>query len=99
MKFNNKNTVSKSVVKLLSSTAFDIYIIHCHILIFDYVIKDGFLWILDYSVVLLPILVFISVVCIYMLLSIIGFVRQKLFDILRVDKMIHLLSDRFTIFD
>lgn len=77
----------RRTVKALSSAAFDIYIIHCHILIFDRILKDRFVWIADLPA---PAILVITVVCacvIYLVLALPGMIRIFLFEKTRLNRM------------
>lgn len=80
------------IFAVLSGVAFDVYLLHCHILIYDYVIKDHFVWIADLNPLIIPVAVVIVATGIYAIGSICGAVRMKIFRIKRIEKMILFLS-------
>lgn len=69
----------KKVLRNLSNVAFDVYIIHCHIFVFDYIINSNFLWIDEYPILIVPfVLLGVTVIC-YSVLSFVGVVRNYIF--------------------
>ncbi len=79
-----KNVMGKKLVKLFASATFAVYIIHGHILIYDYVLKDLFL-LMDYNIVEILLILAGSILAIYLLCSIIEVFRMKLFKLIRRD--------------
>ena len=69
----------------MSIVAFDVYIIHCHILIFDILICNHFKWIVNMPDLLIPIIVVGVSVVIYFVLATIGLLRSILFDKVRIN--------------
>ena len=84
----------KKTLSVLSMLTFDVYLIHCHILIFDNYIMDGFRWIASYSVLLIPVLIILSAVAIFIVTSIIGEIRSFLFSVVKLDKMLNKISTK-----
>lgn len=78
----------------LSAAAFDVYIIHCHVLIYDKLFLDNFKWIADLPLWVIPIAVVIIAAIIYLLLSIIGRVRIWFFKLLHVNNLIKRVSEK-----
>lgn len=72
----------------MSTMAFDVYIIHCHILIFDIIICNHFRWVADMPVFLIPFVVVLLAVIIYLLLSVIGIIRSFLFEKVYLNKLL-----------
>lgn len=65
---------------LLSSVAFDVYIIHCHIFIYDFILNSNFLWINNFSFYLIPVIIIgLAIIC-YIALSCIGIIRNYIFN-------------------
>ena len=84
----------KGMIPFLSMVTFDVYLIHCHILIYDNYITDGFKWIADYNVILIPILIVISSLSILIVTSVVGGLRSTLFKIIKLDKLILKISQK-----
>ena len=91
---NIKVNKGKKLIKMLSISAFDVYIIHCHILILDRIIFNHFIWMIKYSIIVLPFLIILSVVIIYVMLGIIGLFRIKVFKQIGVNKIINKISNK-----
>ena len=98
--FKNINTKSLKVVKLiiyLSSMSFSVYIIHCHKMIFDYILKDLFVPVLNYSFVVVFIIIIVSIVIIYLLCCFIDEFRKLIFKVLGVDKLINRIGKKLDV--
>jgi len=65
----------QGLLKHISLVAFDVYIIHCHIFVYDYVMDDSFAWIPKLSVWLGIPLIIASAVAIYAVCAVVGIVR------------------------
>ena len=82
----------------LSSVAFDVYILHCHIFVFDYLVTDSFNWISMFPILSIPIIIILISFCCFFVLGALGGLREKVFKIIRLDELIKILSqkiDRF----
>lgn len=77
-KCNKIEKCNKFIINF-AGVAFDVYIIHSHIYVFDNIINDSFVWILKFSPVLIPFLVLITSLIIYTCLGIIGIIRMKIY--------------------
>ena len=87
----------KSIVKRISDTAFDVYIIHSHIFIFDYFLKDSLVVLLNQNLLMIPVIFLLLIVVLYFSLSLIGIIRIKLFEILGVQqKFIKITRGKFS---
>lgn len=90
---NNKPRIN-SLVIAVSGVTFDIYLVHAHPLVYDYLIKDNFLWVIDYGWIPVLPLVCLCVVIVFGISCICGFIRVKLFLALGVDKLISTISNK-----
>ena len=82
-----KSMKIKSVIFSLSSFVFDVYILHCHYLVFDYRILDSFTWVTNYGMFIMVILIVSLSVSIYLFGSLIGIFRKKIFKLFRLNKL------------
>jgi len=78
----------KDIVKKLSMVAFDVYVIHCHILIFDIIMKNCFKWIPDMPILLIPIIVICLSIVLYLILAIIGVFRGCVFEKVHLNEVL-----------
>lgn len=91
---NIKLKKGRSVLEKISLVAFDVYIIHCHILIFDFILKDRFIWIVNMNAYFIIIFVFVCSIGLYMGLSLIGMIRIFLFEKMNLNKMLKTISSK-----
>lgn len=82
LKINKK---LEKIVKIFSSTALSVYIIHCHPLIMEYIIKDFAIIFIQNNTVVLIILVLCIALLILIFLSVLDLLRIKLFMIFKID--------------
>lgn len=82
----------KHMLKKLSEPAFDVYIIHCHMLVFDHVLTDRFSWLADMNVGLIVPLTLAIAVALYMGLSVVGMLRAFLFKCTRLNKLLYCIA-------
>ena len=80
------SAVKKKFLTQLSEVAFDVYIIHSHILVYDYLIYDNFKWISNYNVVLMSMLIILSCGGMYIIAGIMGSVRIKIYKCANMKK-------------
>ncbi len=81
-----------NIVKYFSATSFSVYIIHCHILIFDFIIKDSFKYIYEMNPVFNLILIFLSIFCIYIICSFLDTLKNMIFKILKINSIFEYLG-------
>ena len=87
----NSKTI-KSLLPVISTATFGVYVMHLHPYIWTNVINGAFTFILDYSIIFEPIIVLgIAVFCLSIML-IIDIIRGKLFKLLGVEKLCNLLE-------
>lgn len=84
----------RKALQLFSNTAFDVYILHCHLYVFDYIINRNFLWVDRAPIVVIPLLLCATAVVCYCVFSLVGIVRFYLFDKLRMVELFRMLSHR-----
>lgn len=77
-----------------SSVAFDVYIIHCHLFVLDYVISSNFVWINKFPILLIPLaLLGVALIC-YCILSLVGIARVYIFNKLRIERMFKVIASK-----
>ena len=92
------NETLKRIVLSLSSSSFGVYIIHSHILIFDYVLADAFTWTSESSAPAFLCTLTVSLVLIYCVCWAVDVLRSRLFRWIRIDILANLIGsgiDRF----
>lgn len=94
MSLKHLNGKLKTFLVFLSTIVFDVYVIHCHILIYNYLITGNFKWILEYHPILIPVLVGLCAVAIFIVCAIIGKLRIILFSLIHLDKGFSWISRR-----
>ena len=84
-------------IKNLSCVTIDVYLIHCHCLFFDILMPKMYSWILNYNAFLLPLLIIGCAIILYLMLSVFGIIRIKLFELLKVNKLFKKITkDKFS---
>ena len=81
---------------LLSCLSFDVYIIHCHLLIYNNLISDSFVWISDYPIILIPIVIFVNVIAIYLVCVLIASIKNKILKFIKVDLLYEKIGRRIS---
>ena len=82
----NKRYIQRELVTL-SGLDFDVYIIHSHIFIFENIIKGNFSALSDMNPLLIIILLIGIIFAVYICCTIIGYVRKKMFEILKFPEL------------
>ncbi len=91
--FKNSNiTKGTGLMKLLSMVAFDVYIIHSHIFIFDNVLAGSFAKISTLPAYLTIPMVLLCSTAIYIACAIVGLIRTKMFELVRINKLLMICS-------
>ena len=91
---NIKLSAGGKVLKVLSSTAFDVYIIHSHVMIYNLVLSGAFAWIKDLAWYFAPVVCVVCAISVFLLCSVLGYIRIQLFSILRINALLYKLSDK-----
>lgn len=81
------------IVTYLSGTAFDVYLLHCHSMVYNNLIRSHFSWISDLNPIMLPIVVLLCAVTIYLAGTVSAAIRKGVFRIFRIDKLNGALSN------
>lgn len=84
--------LSQKCIVVFSSAAFDVYIIHCHILIYDNVIRNHFAWIVDLPPITIPLVVIGCAALIFVVLALVGKLRGILFAKAHINKLFGVLA-------
>ena len=77
---------------VLSSTAFDTYLLHAHPLVFDNLFKSGFTWIAGLPTAAIPFTVIGCAALIYLAAFVVARIRIFLYDKLKVKKLLQLIA-------
>jgi hypothetical protein len=80
--------IAERIVNCFAPAAFGVYLIHTHRLVWNYFMKEAFIWITNSSWWLLVIEVLISAFCIFIFCLLIEKIRLILFRILKIDELI-----------
>lgn len=89
----NSNWIKKTII-WFSKASFAVYIIHAHKLIFDYILKDAFVNILQYNSIYIFFIIIATLILVYVICSIIDEIRKILFKVLNITKLIDYIGDR-----
>ena len=87
-----KINVGGKIITILSAAAFDVYIIHSHMLIFDLVLTDAFAWIRECMWYCVPVVCLGCAVGVFLMCAIVAFFRIQLFRVLHINHLIAKLS-------
>ena len=81
-----------NIIVAISLVTFDVYMIHCHKLIFDNYIRDCFIWIAESSIFMILVYICSLALCIFAFAAGIGLLRYFIFRVFRIDSLIMKLS-------
>ncbi len=94
LKINIKNSKISKVFIYFSTMAFSVYIIHCHKLIFDYIFKDLFIFLLKYNFVIIFLSIVCAIIIIYIACCLIDEIRKFIFKIFCINKIIDFIGNK-----
>lgn len=77
------------VIACFAPAAFGVYLIHVQPIVWGHFMNSAFIWIADFSVYLIPILVIASAFCIFMICLLIEKARLVLFKLLKINQFIN----------
>lgn len=89
---NMEIIICNNIIATLSMVTFDVYLLHCHILIYDNFITDHFRWISDMNFAVMPFVIVACSIGIFAVASIIGIVRSYIFKITKLNDLIKKVS-------
>ena len=89
---SEKEISSGKALVVLSSTAFDTYLLHAHPLVFDNLFKRGFTWIAGLPTAAIPFTVIGCAALIYLAAFVVARIRIFLYDKLKVKKLLQLIA-------
>lgn len=82
-----KNVFFTKIIDYFSNGSFSVYIIHSQKLIFDYVLHNCMLWLINYNVLFCVIIIFIFIFIIYIMCLLIDCIRVIIYKIFLIDKI------------
>jgi len=82
------------IIACFAPAAFGVYLIHVHPIIWDRFMASAFVWIAEYSIFLLPILVLVSAFCVFLICILIEKARLILFELLRINKFTSFVENK-----
>lgn len=91
---NCPKIAASALTEKLSSAAFDVYMIHGHILIYDYVLHDGFTWARQLPWYITPAVCVLCSVLIFIVCAFLGLLRIKLFQKANINGLLQIVSKR-----
>lgn len=91
-KISIRNQMIIKTLVYLSNMSFSVYIIHCHKIVFDYILKDLFIPILNYNFIIVSFVIALAIILIYMLCCLIDEFRKIIFKIFRIKVLIEKIS-------
>ena len=97
-KMTLRNDLIQKCIVSLSNGAFGVYIIHSHILIFDYVLADAFDWSGQHGTLVYVAALLAGLAGIYLVCWSIDVVRSLLFKWLRIDKLADTIGSKVDAF-
>lgn len=84
-----KSLLVKRILQSLSSVSFEVYIVHGHYIILDYLITNNFIFMSDYSTIVLIVMMLVIITLIYIICGIIGKLKEFIFKLLKIKKIIY----------
>jgi len=85
----------QKIILFLSTMSFDVYLIHSHIMVYDHFIANAFAFIGKLNVFLIPFIVLLACFTIYLMSSVVGYIRCVLYKATRFDKLIARISSKY----
>lgn len=89
-----KIRAGKEMLLMISNAAFDVYIIHCHLLVYDYIISQNFIWIDKFPILGIPFILLGTAMVCYCILSLLGIIRGYIFRKLRIEKLLKFIASK-----
>ncbi len=90
----NIKEMSKKTIMFITPSVFPVYLIHEHFIINPLFIFDKFKWILQYNVVLIPILIFCISITIFIICIILDKIRIFIFTKTKINKFIDKFANK-----
>ena len=87
MFFKNIKIKGNWFINTLAKTSFGVYLVHEHLFIRKYFMTDKFAGLLNYNVFLMILLILVFVIAIYLICTIIEYLRQLLFSLCRIHRL------------
>ncbi len=93
-----KNSTINRIIVFFSVSSFAVYIIHCHYLVYDYYILDIMKFCVERNVIIIILYFTLFCIVIYLVCSIIDFLRIKIFKIFKIDCLVNKIGERLNNF-
>lgn len=94
------NSRFRKGILFFSSCSFGVYLIHCQPVIFDHLLHGAFSEIVEQNTIVIIVTILVATVGIYLICSIIEYLRQCIFKWLKIDCLVNTISQLITkVFD
>ena len=89
------SNLAKNILPTLSAATFGVYVMHLHPYVWTNIIRNSFVFILDYNIYFEPLIVIIIALIGLIIMLVIDIVRTKIFKLFRVDKLCEKIDSLF----
>ena len=84
----------KQLLPALSAVAFDVYLIHCHILVYDHILCGSFIWVASTPALLIPIEIIGTAILAYSVFTLVGKLRMIVFKSVKINSFVRKIADK-----
>ena len=86
--------INNVLISRIGKYSLAVYIIHCHRLIYDWIIKDRMIFIKTYNIIIELLILILTSFAIYLVCMFIEIVKNRLFELFKINKLINKIGDR-----
>lgn len=90
----NIGKTAKKLIGIIAPCSFGVYIIHAHPLLWDRLITYRYAQYIEYNPFIMMLLVFLTAVCMFLVLAAIDFVRGMIFKLIKIKPLLQKAEDK-----
>lgn len=94
VKLKIKESKVSKIISKISTLSFGCYLIHVHPLVFTYIWRGLFAFVLSYNAIIAFVIIVGMTICIYFSCVLIEWIRSKLFQIMHINQLFQRLQDK-----
>ena len=85
------------IIRIISPTVFSVYLIQDNFLIRKIFISDNFVWVFKFNTVTMIFVILIIALSIYIICTAIDFIREQIFNLLKIKQKLNYFEDKMTL--
>lgn len=88
------NDFASKIINILSPVTLGVYLVHVHPLVYDFILRDAFAWLVHKPLIVMILCIFIAILFIFVLCTAIELLRIQFFKLINLDKLSEIIGNK-----